>query len=694
MLAKYRFCRLAKSRIQASSWEQRPMTKHWLAILVGLALVGQSVGASTSQAATTGPSRRVVQVYHPDEKATLALAPLERATATAIKDGQWDEPATWGGKLPKDGDHVLIPTGRIVLLDSQESARLATVRVDGDLEFAPTEHSRLLVETMIVAPWGACEIGTSASPITGRAEIVFLNNGTIDPAVDPKQLSKGLISLGEFSIYGAPMTGWSWLSEAPKAGATKLVLDRAPNGWRKGDRLLVPAVSRDPKTSGDELRVIEEINGNEITIEALKFDHLTPEGESGIRLPVANLDRHVELRSESSEPGRRGHVMIMHSHFCEVAYAEFVDLGRTDKLKLITDDNVRGRYSLHFHRLGTGRPVNVAGVVVHGSPGWGVVNHSSHINVTESVSFDVVGAGFVTEAGDERGSFVGNMAVRGNGTGARIEPRHKKGDFAHGGHGFWVQGCHTKITDNVACGHRDAAFFVFGQGFKEPDTGAIADKNSHKVQLAGYARNVAFASGTGHSFEWADPRTASPIEDVCAWNTGRGMHIKRSKIDIHRALLIGSGEGCGITFVGPYHGQGSIYDSTVRGWGCGTSLPREGETVCAGGTWANEVDFNVLAGRSGSVTFRELPSTVKISLSWNGDIDFHGQARQFFVDDGKQTRRVYLQAQAPDHVPFKRAAGKFAGLSNKQIFDQFGLEPLGAIAPADAVALGPFLVER
>ena len=49
--------------------------------------------------------------------------------------------------------------------------------------------------------------------------------------------------------------------------------------------------------------------------------------------------------------------------------------------------------------------------VVADSPGWGFVNHSSYVNFDNNVAFNVVGASFVTEAGNEIGEFVGNLAI-------------------------------------------------------------------------------------------------------------------------------------------------------------------------------------------------------------------------------------------------------------------------------------------
>ena len=111
-----------------------------------------------------------------------------------------------------------------------------------------------------------------------------------------------------------------------------------------------------------------------------------------------------------------------------------ISWGRTDKSQPINDSvvdanwqlvpgtgtNPRARYAVHFHRTGTvndGNPAIVVGSAVVDSPGWGYVNHSSYVDMSNNVAFDVHGAAFVTEVGDEIGSFTDNIAIGSTGSG-------------------------------------------------------------------------------------------------------------------------------------------------------------------------------------------------------------------------------------------------------------------------------------
>jgi len=95
----------------------------------------------------------------------------------------------------------------------------------------------------------------------------------------------------------------------------------------------------------------------------------------------------------------------------------------------------------------------------------GYVNHNSYVEIEDSVSYDVFGAGFVAEVGNEVGSFRNNFALRSTGSGGLPDNRQFReddegsiDDFGHGGYGFWLQGPGVAVDDNVAAGHRHHGF--------------------------------------------------------------------------------------------------------------------------------------------------------------------------------------------------------------------------------------------
>ncbi len=165
---------------------------------------------------------------------------------------------------------------------------------------------------------------------------------------------------------------------------------------------------------------------------------------------VADVSRNATFESQNVVTvARRGHVMFMHNDNVHVDAAGFYGLGRTDKRTPIDDPvltpdpdhpgqmttdvidsrtgqrvmvpvldengkpvvvngvtqmqvartglNPRGRYAVHFHRTGIDEgddPATISDSSVVDSPGWGIVNHSSNVDVEGNVVFNAVGAAY------------------------------------------------------------------------------------------------------------------------------------------------------------------------------------------------------------------------------------------------------------------------------------------------------------
>ena len=223
----------------------------------------------------------------------------------------------------------------------------------------------------------------------------------------------------------------------------------------------------------------------------------------------------------------RGHVMFMHQMDVQISGVGFYGLGRTDKRNSLSDAdpvpdpsnggsltndvidpttgqrvmvpevdangrpvidpatgkpvlvyartglNQRARYAVHFHNASEDDAGDATGYAlindsaVVDTPGWGIVNHGSDVDVTGNVVFNAVGAGYVTEQGDELGSFVGNIAIQSTGSGDDIRARQNIGDFGHEGDGFWFQGGYIDVRNNVATNQRSSGFVFFAQGLTQ-----------------------------------------------------------------------------------------------------------------------------------------------------------------------------------------------------------------------------------
>ena len=428
------------------------------------------------------------------------------------------------GILPDDGADVLIPTGITVTFDLPQSPRLHFVRVDGVLTWSIDQSTTMFVDTIFSAPGSQVLIGTQAAPVPAdiTAEIVIIADVVTDPVIDPILISRGFIPHDTNRIVGADKTDFAALVGDAMAGDTTLTLAESPVGWQVGDQLVLGGTFYDPNGDDtdnsrfhDEVLTVTQINGNLITFsnnaagfDGLRWDHTRSNGTffnpADLTLYVANLTRNVTFRSELSPespeltaarlvPGnamdvRRGHHMVMHTADSITMNAAFIDFGRLNKDEFINDpgvdvdgtdvdnadspdgSNKRGRYCFHLHRnlprfnqvvdFENCSPTIVQGNVVWGSPGWGFVHHDSWAIFEDNVAFDVLGAAFVQEAGNEIGVWRNNIAIKSTGDDdpdLTVEPfgdgfkRVQNFDFGFNGEAYWAQGSRlVEFYDNIA----------------------------------------------------------------------------------------------------------------------------------------------------------------------------------------------------------------------------------------------------
>jgi hypothetical protein len=476
--------------------------------------------------------------------ATFPAAPAA-FTHTAMMDGSWNVPATWGGTLPTDvpGNNaiVCIPATRHVTVTSQETSRLRFVQVNGELRMWIQSSTRLYLDTLFVASGGLFVIGDPVNTVkAGKvAELVFISwdNNPILRTWDAEEKSRGFISAGSVRIYGEAKTHMAPMTADALTGASSLSVDSAPTNWKVGDSIvLTGSYFRRVGTltsSQDERVTISSISGSSIGFSpSLAFDHVRP--RSDLRLHVANLTRNVLFRSESTSTALRGHVMLLNGDV-DIRHASFVNLGRTEKALPLDDmvvtlttnslgqpdysitprsnasiTNRRGRYAIHFHMNGTSPgsapPSKMYNSVVDGTVGWGFVSHSSHVDFQNNVAYNFVGAGFVTEAGDELGNFFNNIAIRGTGNGEYLTNRivfnnplrpQPLADFGFNGDGFWFQGPAVRALNNVASGCDGSGMIWFTTGQPDvnsrfTDTGGLS--HDRYTSFPRSAANIVYAA--------------------------------------------------------------------------------------------------------------------------------------------------------------------------------------------------------
>ena len=522
------------------------------------------------------------------------------------------------------------PSGKGERIDADKRAKI--IFADSgpiDLGWDPLQFSRGLVSHGEVSIFG--------STVTSFEQL----------AVDAKAKDKSLV------LADTP-TGW-------KAG-DRIILtgDTAANGKGINHDEEVQIVSIG--FTADLHTVVNITDPRVANWTGLKYAHPVASGY------VADASRNATLESQNVVTvAQRGHVMFMHSDNVHVDAAGFYGLGRTDKRNSIDDPvvspdpeqpgqfttdvidvktgkrvmvpvvdasgnpmvvdgvtqlqvartglNPRGRYAVHFHRTGIdpgddAATINDSSVI--DSPGWGIVNHSSNVAATGNVVFNSLGAAFVTEAGDEIGSFSRNIAIHSQGSGAGIESRQSVQDFGHQGNGFWLQGGNVSLTNNVVAGQRASGYVFFPRGLVQKGLGTtqipVADLvnpawapagqttiSVGNVPLREFKDNVSFASGDGFEswFTLLDVSGKNPdqrnlIENFTTFgnSSGRGLFIPYTNLTTLKNVTVtgnvNSPSGTGIARNDVT--KNIIYDHVhAEGWDIGIDVPVNGVNEISGG---------------------------------------------------------------------------------------------------------------
>ncbi len=549
-------------------------------ITLAQAVSGQTYHHATSMVHPDDPAKMV------EHKALLALFPDARdaGVSVAINGGSWFDASTWAnGRIPADGEDVYIPHGVSVVYDGVSDARLDRVAVDGGLHFAVDVDTKLVVDTLMTNSSSVLTIGTATNPIKAgvSAEIIIhRDNGAINHAGDPLELSKGIVTHGQVRIAGQDKIDHLKASVDPQAGDNFLIFDEPVTGWQTGDKLVVAGTRLLGENEfQDEIVTIKSIASQKdgtikVTLDQqLAHDHNAPDDVAGVefRVPVANYTRNVFIGTETDGDqylgdgktvpvDERGHVMFMHNDDVSVQNAELFELGRTDKSEALdAESNVSGRYALHFHRTGLDAldaPALAEGNAIWGSPGWGIVHHDSNLDVISNAVFGINGGAIIAEAGNETGKWADNITMQTTGDYQTLNSEHGNASdhpaaraelhndtFAQG-IGFGFKSRLIETTDNIAVSSNTAGYSFWPMGAKDashidPSVGSFASIYGYdplfgqdsvrpsEIPTRVFEGNETIVSHVG--FNTSADKRPSPtdvptvIEDFTAWEVAQGF---------------------------------------------------------------------------------------------------------------------------------------------------------------------------
>jgi hypothetical protein len=383
--------------------------------LIGVTVLGALL-TSCSDGGGSASAGAVLPVSANDVGTVPTATPIPTTTGLA-KDGDWANPATWGGKVPTDGDVVEIPNGKTVTL-SGSTAQLGGLKVDGTLQFSSSADVSLTSRWILVH--GSLRAGSEAAPYTRKATITLTGtdktqNLTMDMGMGMNMAMGtkliGVMGGGALELHGENRLSWTQIVQTANVGATNITVSENPSTWRKGDQIVIAPSGFEADEY--DLVTITAVNGNSVSFEpALQHAHWgsiqTFEGKAlDQRAAVGLLTRNITIRGaeDSNAINFGGHVMAMKDAKIRVSGVEFFKMGQR---------GIKGRYPLHWHLAG-----NLAGDYaknnsIHDSFQRAIVVHGTNDALIEgNVAFNITNHAFVwaEDGNEERNQFIKNLAI-------------------------------------------------------------------------------------------------------------------------------------------------------------------------------------------------------------------------------------------------------------------------------------------
>jgi len=477
-------------------------------------------------------------------------------------------------------NRLVVPEGETVELP--EESEFEAIEVAGTLRVSRNHDTVCRFVNLQILPGGHLDMGTEQDPVYRRV-LFIVRDRPLDVENDPYQWGHGIFNLGLWTVYGRPVERtWSQCQPAA-AGADRLEpVDKVQ--WQVGDTLLVPdtrqirwggwhpagqvvPIRRESPVAVRGIQPRGDGAGVELLLtKPLDFEHLeakSPQGEMRFLPYVANATRNIVICSENPA-GVRGHTVTTGDGAQSLAFAAFVDLGRTMPAPLdsttVADGVVHvgtnqvGRYPVHWHHAHTSAPDwgLARGLYVDGSDitKWGIVVHGTDDVVVEHCVVNrCVGAGIITEDGPEvRNVFERNFVMGCLGqTEYEYFPLDAKFQNLAGipggeGSGFWFHGTMNTVRGNVACNNIVGinAFLFRPLTYNHsslPGGPKNTPFNRFRAVPVDFRGNVAFSNAINGFEAWNLPEDGSWVaHETDCWHNGSNQ------------VAVGSGERGSVSF--------------------------------------------------------------------------------------------------------------------------------------------------
>lgn len=439
-----------------------------------------------------------------------------RATVSSVRDGNWSDPATWGGQLPGTLDQVSIQHS--VTLDI--NTNIAGAEAQGVLSFKDNT-SALLSSTGNIVITGSLQARPAGPGIVHQVRFTGIDETKmVGGGMDPVSTDVGLwvMGAGQLDIAGTKKTSWTRLISGVAVGATQITVKDAA-GWRVGDEIsIVPTAAGD--YTGFEDRTITAIAGNVITLNAA-LTRAHPQVNGKWTAEVMNLTRNVRI--EGTAAGR-SHIFIRSTKPQLLQYAQLRYLGpRKQQGGDAATEAVLGRYGLHLHHNMNGsRGTIVQGCVARDIGNNVFVPHVSHgVRMLDNIAYNILGSGFWWDEGYPESShdiaWLGNIVAKCNFVPRSINVFDGQGDPTGSARAFMLNhGDNDTCMYNVAVGVSGDPHD--GGGFKWE-----AVNNSNIEGVWHFLYNLSHNISAAGAITWQNVQMNHQITGFTAFNCTEGI---------------------------------------------------------------------------------------------------------------------------------------------------------------------------
>jgi hypothetical protein len=379
----------------------RGLTRRELLVLAGAGgaaaagyLVIRAAGDDGASGTGTASRRSTTAPTNPETSPTVEPVPPVNLPDD-LPTAKWSDPATWGGEVPGEGDVAVVD--QPILLDVDTQVAGVEIGPAGDLVFDPAASRRLRSTGNIVVN-GRIRLVPADRVRHHEIEFVDVDEsrfiGGHSDAPYAEDVGLWVLGAGILGLQGTPKTAWTHLEGAAERGDRTITVDDAA-GWQPGDEIVITPT--EPTTVADhhvhhDRRTIAAVDGNRVELDDdLEHDHPTVTVRSGVthRAEVLNLTRNVLVQGT---PEGRSHIQLLATTQPQhIAHIGLRFMGPRQG-----DDEVLGRYALHFHADYDGsRGTLVDGVVAYDSTGHAFAAHLSNgVTFKECIAHDLVDDAF------------------------------------------------------------------------------------------------------------------------------------------------------------------------------------------------------------------------------------------------------------------------------------------------------------